>query len=215
MTQSKSRKFRKSRLKKLQSVFTYTRNWPYWSPHRDTVPIEICAGYSTLLNTAPCRSIQWGLFNCVVGLLYMTMLLSNYPRVIFFFICNVLICVIFINRCQTWTIYGLWTEVPTITILTIIISNNYQIWNYDHLNKCGLFLFRCVYMYIPKLGIHLTSQMFGTSYAKYREKIGVIAAEVQPKFCYFSKSWICMTMPKYGKARLLLSAVFLKWALSV
>ncbi len=79
------------------------------------------------------RSIQLGLFNCgmhevvfclffwllndVLGdccdfippltLLLMAMLLSNNPPW-YFFICNLSICIIFINWCQTWTIYDLW-----------------------------------------------------------------------------------------------------------
>ncbi len=123
---------KRSRQQKLQSVFTtHARNrvitakqyhacsnWrqPYWSDC--TVSGQFSEGYSI----AAC----------------MAMLLSNYPRVKNFH-CNFLICVIFQNLCQTWSIYDLCRKMRyknldekiLQTSVLIILPYNDQIWNCD------------------------------------------------------------------------------------
>ncbi len=58
------------------SPCAHAHNWPNISLLRRTVPIQLCAGYSTLLISAPCP-VNSGRF------IQLAMLLLNNPRVIF------------------------------------------------------------------------------------------------------------------------------------
>ena len=95
----------RSRQRKLQSVFTtHARNQPQCSLQSGTMPLQIGTGYSTLLIRLRRARLPGQFSEGYSKTTCMAMLLSNYPRV------NFSICVIIQNRCQRWSMYGLWEE---------------------------------------------------------------------------------------------------------
>ena len=85
---------------------TLACNWHYWSLPCSTMPIQICAGYSTLLITAlwQVNSVR------VIQLPCAWQCCSQIITAYIFIICNFSIWVIIINWSKTWMIYGLWEK---------------------------------------------------------------------------------------------------------
>ena len=76
---------------------------PYWTLHHGTVPVQIVAGYSTLLITAthPVTSVR-------VIQLWHAWQYSSQSTCVSFSFATFWSASFFIMQCQTWTIYGLW-----------------------------------------------------------------------------------------------------------
>ncbi len=74
-------------------------------------------------------------------------------RGMIFVICNFRTASFFINRCQTWTIHGLWRKmryqhkdkkISQRSVLIMLPYNNIQIENSGPTYKCGLSFLRCL-----------------------------------------------------------------------
>ena len=104
MTQSEKFELQRSSQRKFQSVFTtHARIRP--SDHCKPVPCpfklsRVFQPYSSNSTVPGQFSEGYSIVACMAMLLYRVK----------FFIGNFSICVIFQNRCQTWSIYGLWRK---------------------------------------------------------------------------------------------------------